>query len=918
MPTYEDVLRLPEPLNEQRLILFDGHSLAYRSYYAIRELTTQSGQPVQAVYGFWRALLRTIRAYPSSYVAVAFDAAGPTFRHEAYPEYKATRKPMPDDLASQLPLIRTLLKALGVPVFCESGVEADDVLATIAVQAADSGLHCLIVTSDKDMTQLVSDRIIILRPAGKNSRDDYLLLDRSGVQEKFGVPPERIVDLLSLVGDASDNVPGVPSVGEKTAVKLLTEYGSLDDVLSRASDVRNTRVRNNLIEYASAAHRARQLIQLKLDVSLDNAVDRCHLRGLNPEHLAQFFAEVEFRSASSDLSLDAAAPANPPEAEAPKNASHPIGYRTILTADELDRLKRSLADAKRVCIDLETTSVHPMEAQIVGVAVSTEPYKAAYIPIGHNALGAPAQLPLAIVLDALRPALESETTPVIGQNIKYDLIILARHGIRVRNLSFDSMIASHIAHPEERRHNLDRIAQVELGHTMTSYEDVAGKNGSFAAVSVDDATAYACEDAEIVQRVYPILREQVAAVGGEELYDNVEMPLVPVLATMERNGILIDCAVLEQQGRSLRKALEQTEAELFELADTPFNPNSPKQVAQVLFERLGLPVIERTKTGPSTGARVLAELGRLHPLPAKLLEHRELRKLLTTYIDQLPKAVHPETGRIHTSFHQTATATGRLSSSDPNLQNIPTRTELGAQIRTAFVAPLNHVLVSADYSQIELRLLAHLSEDPALVDAFATGADLHRRTAAYVFDTPEERVTEQQRGTAKRINFGIIYGISAFGLARDLGVDRAEAQQFIDRFFTAYPRAKAHLQAMVEDATCRGYAETLLGRRRPLPNLGSKNIARRNFDRRNAVNTPIQGGAADLMKLAMLRVDRVIAERGYPCRMILQIHDELLFEVADSVVDRALPDIQHAMEDVLPLLVPLRVKLASGETWNDV
>jgi DNA polymerase-1 len=533
MRTYEDILQLPAPLNEHRLILFDGHSLAYRSYYAIRELTSPSGEPVQALYGFWRALLRTIRAFPSAYAAVAFDAGGPTFRHEAYAEYKATRTPMPEDLASQIPLIRQLLEALGVAVFCEQGVEADDVLATLAEQAAASDLDCLIVTSDKDMMQIVSDRISILRPTGKGGQSDYTLLDPEGVEAKYGVRPEQIVDLLSLVGDSSDNIPGVPAVGEKTAAKLLAEYGSLDNILANAGEVRNVRIRDSLQTHAETAEEARRLIQLRTEVPLEKALSRCRLHGVQAERLAQFLEKVGFQSALSELALE------PSEPQMPPAVSRDADYQAVLTEEALESLVGELGTAERVSIDLETTSVRPMQADIVGIAVSCRPYEAAYIPIGHNGLGTPDQLPLTQVLTALRPTLEGDTA-IIGQNIKYDLIVLSRYGVCVRNVIFDSMIASHLTHPEERRHNLDLIAETVLGHQMTSYAEVAGKNGAFSAVAVPAATDYAGEDAEIVQRLYPVLRQRLEDAGAVALFEGVEIPLVSVLARMEENGILVD------------------------------------------------------------------------------------------------------------------------------------------------------------------------------------------------------------------------------------------------------------------------------------------------------------------------------------------------------------------------------------------
>jgi len=913
MSIYKEVLKLPKELDESRLLLFDGHSIAFRSYYAIRELTTKAGRPVNAAFGFWRAILKTLRDYPSAYAAVAFDAGGETFRHRMYPDYKATRKPTPEDLREQIPLMQKLLEALGIPVYCEEGVEADDVLGTLACRAASAGLNALIVTSDKDMAQVVNERISILRPSGRGTSDDQQLLDPAGVQAKYGVRPDQIVDLLSLIGDSSDNVPGVPSVGEKTARKLLETYDSLDAILERADEVKNERVRRNLQEYQENAHLARRLIRLDCNVSVGELKESCRLSTIDTDKLAAFFAEVEFGSALLETQLQA-----PGVKDAESTPPTDADYRTVLQESELETVLEELREAKAFAIDLETTGTDPMSAQIVGIALSSRPLLGYYVPIGHDALGSPEQLPLELVLNALKPLVEDEQYALCGQNLKYDIVVLANYGVEARGIAFDSMIASHLAAPEQRRHNLETIAETYLGCRVATYADVAGKDGAFSAVPVEAATAYAAEDAEIVQRLRGPLTEAIEASGVETLFREVEIPLIPVLARMERAGILVDPNELEAQGRDLRKELEIVEADLFEIADCEFNPNSPKQVAEILFERLGLPVIDRTKSGPSTSAQVLSELASLHPFPGKLMAHRELRKLLTTYIDQLPKAINERTGRIHTSFHQASTATGRLSSSDPNLQNIPTRTEIGGRIRRAFVAPKGSVLLAADYSQIELRLLAHFSKDQELLRAFEEGADLHTLTASRVFDVSEAHITAEQRAMAKRINFGILYGISPYGLGRDLGIPQSEAKAFIDRFFGAYPQAKQTLDDLVEKATRKGYAETILGRRRPLPNLRSRNASQRNFDRRNAVNTPIQGSAADLIKLAMLRIDREIEEGVIPARMLLQIHDELVFEVERENCERALAPIIDAMETVLALDVKPAVKTTVGDNWSEV
>ena len=697
-------------------------------------------------------------------------------------------------------------------------------------------------------------------------------------------------------------------------MRLLQQFGSLEATLDSADKVNNRRVASGLENHRDNAELARRLIRLRSDVQLDEVTTACRLQGIDLDGLARGLTEMGFASALNELGLEPIATVDRPSPE----PERPATYHTVLERDALDALVAELQEDEIVSLDLETTSLNPMEARIVGIALSREPCVGYYVPTGHEGLGAPAQLPLADVLDALRPIIEGETPRIIGQNLKYDLIVLRRHGVNASEIAFDSMIASHLVHPEERRHNLEQIAMTYLGHSMRTYEEVAGKDGSFAAVPIDRATEYAAEDAEIVQRLYPPLVRDLDEGNLTRLFRDVEIPLVPVLARMEEHGILVDSDVLSAQGNELRTELQIVEADLMDLAGGPFNPNSPKQVGEILFERFGLPIVDRTKTGPSTSARVLSILAEQHPFPGKLLAHRELKKLLTTYIDQLPKAIHPTTGRIHTSFHQTATATGRLSSSEPNLQNIPTRTEIGGRIRAAFVAPAGSSLVAADYSQIELRLLAHFSEDERLIEAFRAGLDLHRLTASVVFGLPEEQVPSQLRDAAKRINFGILYGISSFGLARELGIPKSEAQGYIDRFFSAYPGAKEYIDQMIERASETGYAETILGRRRTLAHLASRNVARRNFDRRNAINTPIQGSAADLIKLAMIEIDRWIEDRDAAVKMVLQIHDELVFEIEEQVLDEARAVIVEKMEGVLPLRVPLSVKVASGSDWSQI
>ena len=913
----EELFGWQDPPDEKRLLLFDGHSIAYRAFYGIRELTTRDGRPVNAVYGFWRILTRVMRSFPSAYVTVTFDAGGETFRHRLYPEYKATRKEMPSELAIQFPLIQGLLEQLGIRIVSIEGVEADDIMASLARRAAKEGLSVLIATSDKDLAQLVDEKVSLIQSTrsrgGGRSSGEIELIDPAKVKEKYGVPPEGIIDFLSLVGDTSDNIPGIPAVGPKTASRLLAQFGSLDAVLENADQVRNARVQENLKTHAEKARLARRLVTLDEDVAVGKVPEDCRLHGVDIEGLQKLLSNLDFRTILDELDLEGTSPLTE-KAKDERNTD----YRAILTREELDRLIEEISKEEEISLDLETTSRDPMRAKIVGIALSPHPYVGYYIPIAHNYLGVPAQLTTEEVLTALRPLVEEERPKLIGQNLKYDLIILRRYGLSPRGVSFDAMIASHLARPEERHHNLETIARTYLNYEMLSYSDLVGKGGEIAAVPVEKATFYAAEDAEIVCRAKPHLEKALKEAGAMQLFHEVEVPLLSVLVRMEENGILVDRKVLAAQGRDLRERLSVIEEDLYEIAGEQFNPNSPKQVAQILFDHLGLPVIERTKTGPSTSARVLSELAVKHPLPGKLIEYRELGKLLNTYIERLPEAINPETGRIHTSFHQTSTATGRLSSSDPNLQNIPIRTEIGERIRRAFVAPEGSLLIGADYSQIEIRLLAHFSGDEALIEAFKSGKDLHRMTASRIFAIPEEAVTGKLRSAAKRINFGIIYGISPFGLARELGISRTEAKAYIDRFFAAYPQTKEYMDHMIEQATERGYAETVLGRRRPLPQLRSKNVQGKNFAKRNAINTPIQGSAADLIKLAMLKIDRIIEEKTLKAKMLLQIHDELIFEVKEEEREKAVERIKEEMEGVMELRLPLEVSVEWGKDWSKI
>lgn len=846
-----------------------------------------------------------LREYPSRYVAVAFDTEGKTVRHETFAQYKATRKPMPEALAQQLPKVKPLLSAFGIPYVECPGYEADDVMATLAKRAEKKGIPALLLTGDKDMAQLVSDKVFLLRP-GRKPTDRLVLVDRSGVVELFGVTPEQIVDLLALEGDSIDNVPGVPGVGEKTAVELLREFGNLEAVLNSAMHIRNKRVAEALLAHRDSALLSRELVKLR-EAPVSVEPEDCAPREIDPKELRKVLEELEFKSILAELNLKEEVERKPT-------------YELILSEEALEKLLEKIGQVQEFALDLETTSEDPLSAEIVGIALSFEPYHGYYIPVGHRYPGAPRQLPLDYVLSRLKPFLTEERPKKLGQNLKYDLQVLLNYGIEVKGVAFDSMIAHWLLYPDAPSHSLETIAREELGIQVQTYKALLAQGGEreIREVTVERAARYSGEDAEMVMRLRGPLTRKLAEAELLKLFEDMEIPLIEVLLWMERRGVLLDVDELRAQGKELEILLEKIREELFSLAGGPFNPNSTPQVREILYERLKLPVLEKTKTGPSTDAQVLRDLAQYHEFPAKLIAYRELEKLRNTYIEKLPQYVHPKTGRVHTSFNQTGTATGRLSSSDPNLQNIPAKTEVGVDIRRAFIAPPGKVLLGADYSQIELRVLAHLSGDEALIEAFQRGEDLHRRTAAILFGVPLEAVDSRMRTIAKRVNFGIIYGITPYGLARDQGISQEEAKALIDRFFQAYPKVAEFVEKLVEEARNTGYARTLFGRKRPLPGL--RNPERRGIgqDRRNAINTPIQGTAADLMKLAMLRIHKAWKDGKLPAEMILQIHDELVFEVAESDAEEAGKIVRELMEGVWELRVPLKVDIKVGRNWGEL
>lgn len=893
---------MPTP-DKDRIVLVDGSSYLYRAYHALPPLTTSGGEPTGAVYGVVNMLRRLLKDYDPEYIAVVFDARGKTFRDELFDQYKANRPPMPDDLGAQIEPLMAIVEAMGLPLLRVPGVEADDVIGTLADRAVEQDMAVLISTGDKDMAQLVDEHITLT-----NTMTDTTL-DREGVTEKFGVPPERITDYLALVGDSSDNIPGVPKVGPKTAVKWLKEYGDLDSVIVHADEIKG-KVGESLRENLDQLELSRRLVQIERTLPLDRAPTALHRGEPDTDTLREWYQRLEFKSWLQELL----------EAKAPAAAS--LEYETVLTAAGLEAWLERLADASLIAFDTETTSLEYMQAEIVGVSFAVEPGHAAYVPVAHDYAGAPSQLSRERVLEALRPLLEDADKRKLGHGCKYDLNVLARYGIDVRGVGYDTMLESYVLDSTATRHDLDTLALKYLGHNTIHYEDVAGKGArqlSFDQVPVEQAAPYAAEDADVTLKLHETLWPRLEAEPVlRKLFEDTEMPLMPVLARMERNGVLVDVEMLARQSEQLSERMHEIEGEAHAEAGEAFNLGSPKQIQAILYERLQLPVVKRTPKGqPSTAENVLAELAPDYRLPALILEHRGLSKLKSTYADRLPERVDPVTGRVHTSYHQAVAATGRLSSSDPNLQNIPIRSEEGRRIRQAFIAPPGCRLVAADYSQIELRIMAHLSADERLLQAFADEEDVHRATAAEVFGATPQEVSADQRRSAKAINFGLIYGMSAYGLARQLGIDRGAAQQYVDRYFARYPGVKAFMERTRAQARQQGYVETVFGRRLYVPEINSRNSQRRQYAERTAINAPMQGTAADIIKRAMIGVDEWIRTSARDVKMIMQVHDELVFEIAEAHVEAACEPIRRLMTDAASLDVPLVVELGVGANWEE-
>ena len=897
------------------LVLVDGSSYIYRAYHALPMLTTSNGLNTGAVRGVTSMLRRLVVDYPDSPVAVVFDAKGKTFRDEIFAQYKAHRPPMPDELREQIEPIHAIVKAMGLPFICEPGVEADDVIGTLARQASEQGRQVVISTGDKDMAQLVDANITLV-----NTMTDTVL-DEAGVAEKFGVPPALIIDFLALMGDKVDNIPGVPGVGEKTALGLIQGLGGLDTIYANLDKVATLPFRGaktmaaKLEQEKDNAYLSYLLATIKTDVPLHVRPEQLENAPFDREALVDWFTRLEFRSWLEELLDNASAPIE----QAEKST---LQFDIVTEQAAFDRWLAILKAAPLFAFDTETTSLNYMDARIVGVSFAVEAGVAAYVPVAHDYMGAPDQLSRESVLAALKPLLEDESRAKVGQNLKYDASVLANHGITLRGIRFDTMLESYVLDSTATRHDMDSLALKYLGQRTIHFEDVAGKGAkqlTFNQIKVEDAGPYAAEDADVTLRLHQTLWPRLEQHDGlRSVLTTIEVPLVPVLSRIERRGVLISRELLVQQSSELGKRLLELEGEAHELAGQPFNLSSPKQLGDILFDKLQLPVIKKTPKGaPSTAEEVLAELALDYPLPQRLLEYRSLSKLKSTYTDKLPEMINRATGRVHTSYHQAVAATGRLSSNDPNLQNIPIRTQEGRRIRQAFIAPAGYKILAADYSQIELRIMAHLSADAGLLKAFTEGRDVHTATAAEVFEVPLESVSGEQRRKAKAINFGLIYGMSAFGLAKQLHLGRQEAQQYIDRYFERYPGVADYMDRTRAVAREQGYVETLFGRRLYLPDINARNKMHAQAAERTAINAPMQGTAADIIKRAMLAVDDWLQQGKTDAHMIMQVHDELVFEVREGDVEPVREHICRLMSEAAELSVPLLVEAGVGDNWDE-
>ncbi len=892
------------------LYLIDGSSYIFRAYYAIRHLSNSKGIPTNAIYGFTAMLFKFLKDYEPTHLGIVFDSKGKTFRDDIYPLYKANRSAPPEDLAQQFSMIFEMVDAFNIPQVQLEGFEADDLMGTIAKDVQKEDANVVLVTGDKDFCQLVSDKVTLL---------DTLKNKITGipeVKEKYGVAPERVIDVFALAGDAVDNIPGVKGIGEKTAVSLISKFGSLDELFNNLDDV-SKRQKVLIEEKKEDAVLSKELVTIKTDVDIETRLDKFKYNGFDDDKLRQIFQELEFKNLLRELGdEDSSDNGNADESTVSYDK-----YQLVLSEDHLDRVISKIKETGELSIDLETTSPNPMLANIVGVALCPAPHESYYVPVAHRALtdSSTKQLGLSLVLDKLKPIVESQDIAKIGQNLKYEIVVLEKYGLKLNGISFDTMIAAHMIDSSRNSYSLDELCRLYLGHQMISYKDVTGTGKSkinFDEVELEVARDYASEDADVAMLLSRILAPKLDEINLMDVFRDIELKFIKVLAKVEMNGVHIDSDKLKELSKEFESLLKQIEKDIFSEVGYEFNLNSPLQLREVLFVTLDLPQKKQTKKGePSTDVEVLTDLSKFHVVPEKVLEHRTLSKLKSTYIDSLPKLINPDTGRIHTSFNPVGSSTGRLSSSDPNLQNIPIKSAQGGRIREAFIPEEGYTLLSADYSQIELRLLAHFSKDDNLIEAFLNDSDIHNRTAAEIFGVTEDLVTPDMRRLSKNINFGIIYGISAFGLAKQLGTSIAISKSYIDEYFKRYGKVKEYIEKSIMDAQTKGYAETILGRRRPIPELQSNNRGLRGFGERTAMNTPIQGSAADIINIAMIRInDKMV---GYKSSLILQVHDELLFEVKKDELEKLSKMVKEEMEGAWKLIVPIKVDMGSGDNWAE-
>ena len=886
------------------LYLVDGSSYVYRAYHALPNLTNSAGEPTGALLGVANMLRRLLNDAESENIAVVFDAKGPTFRHEMYAQYKANRPPMPLELSQQIKPIHEIVRLMGFPLIQVKGVEADDVIGTLANRAAARKIDCVISTGDKDMAQLVNDHVSLVNTMTDTS------MDADGVVQKFGVKPEQIVDYLALTGDKADNIPGVEKCGPKTAAKWLNNWQDLEGVMANAHDMKG-KIGEYLREGLETLPLSRDLATIRGELDLPQDVSQLRREPVDEAALRKFLQHNEFNSWLRELGAE----------ETSQSPQKELEYTTVMDMAGFNTWLEKLKQSDLIAFDTETTSLDPMQAELVGLSFAVDAFEAIYIPVGHDYPGAPGQLDRDAVLEALRPLLEGESPKKVGQHIKYDMNVLSRYNLAVEGVAFDTMLESYVLNSTGSRHDMDSLALKYLGHQTTHYEDIAGKGAkqiSFSQVSIEDAGHYAAEDADITLRLHQHLWPRLQAEPAlEKVLTEIEIPLIPVLARMEQAGVLIDGKILRQQSSELAKRMLELEKQAHEAAGQPFNLGSPKQLQQILFEELELPVIRKTPKGqPSTAEDVLKELAVNYELPKLILENRSISKLKSTYTDKLPEQINPHTGRVHTSYHQAVAATGRLSSSNPNLQNIPIRTPQGRKIRTAFIAPPGSLVLAADYSQIELRIMAHLSGDKGLLKAFHDGIDVHRATAGEVFATDYEKVTDDQRRAAKAINFGLMYGMSAFGLGRQLDISRPEAQEYMDTYFSRYPGVRVFMEETREQAREQGYVETLFGRRLYLPEINASNMMRRQGAERAAINAPMQGTAADIIKIAMISVDNWLQTSKPGARLVMQVHDELVLEVEEEQLGLVSDAVVKHMSAAANLDVPLVVDVGSGADWD--